>query len=103
MAVLIPHFDMPFRLSGHSFAVVEQDSQEDIANCVECIVRTPFGFRDDAPEFGVDDQQFEFIPLDIETLIAQIEGQEPRSRIVIEQQPNLIDALIDTLRLQVNR
>lgn len=91
---LVPHFDLPFRFSGSSVAVVEQDSAEDVANCVEAIVRTPNGTRDDSPEFGLDDQTFLNQNLDSAAILAQIEYQEPRSRLVVESEPDFLDNLI---------
>lgn len=103
MAVLVPHFDLPFRLSGTSFAVTEQDSERDIGNCVETIIRTPYGSRDDNPNFGLDDHTFENQPLAKDAIIAQIEDQEPRSTILITETPDKIDRLIDNLKIEVNR
>lgn len=102
MAVLVPHFDLPFRLSGTSFAVAEQDSFGDIANCVEAIVRTPNGVRDDTPEFGLDDHTFDNRPLNIEQMTAQIENQEPRASVVLTEQSNFLDDLIAEVRIVVN-
>lgn len=102
MASLVPHFDLPFRMKGTSFATVEQDSFEDVANCVEAIVRTPYGFRDDNPDFGVDDQTFQVQPLNTELITGQIIHQEPRASIVITQETDLIDSLIDNLKIEVD-
>jgi len=50
-----PHFDLPFRFLKSGGAVVsEQDSFDDVANCVEAICRTPQGFRVDNPDFDYD-------------------------------------------------
>lgn len=53
----IPHFALPFRfeLGGSDVvaaAVTEQDSVEEIADCVECTIRTVAGERTTLPEFG---------------------------------------------------
>lgn len=103
MAVLVPHFDLPFRLSGTSFAVAEQDSEIDISNCVETIIRTPYGFRDDNPDFGLDDHTFENIPLAKEIIISQIQNQEPRSTILITENPDLVDTMVDHLSIEVDK
>jgi len=102
VAVLLnPHFDLPFRIAAHAVATVEQDSSEDIANCVECIIRTPNGFREDSPDFGLNDVVFSPIPMDTDALVAQIKAQEPRATVVIKEQPSLIDTLVDTLTVEV--
>lgn len=103
MAILVPHFDLPFRLNGTSFAVVDQDSERDISNCVETIVRTPYGFRNDNPDFGLDDHTFDNQPLNKNAIITQIENQEPRSTIVITETMDLVDHLIDNLKIEVNK
>ena len=53
-----PHFKFPFRIIGNSATTIEQDSDEDILGCVEAILRTEVGSRDELPEFGVDDLAF---------------------------------------------
>lgn len=54
----LPHFASPFRASGSSFGTVDQDSTDDILGCVETILRTEVGTRDELPEFGVEDLAF---------------------------------------------
>lgn len=107
MAVLdsnfVPHFDLPFRLSGSSFAVVDQDTPEDVTNCVEAIVRTPLGFRDDSPDFGLEDLTFNNQPFNVERLVSLIENQEPRLPVTIEQNPNLYDILATKLTIMVGK
>lgn len=98
----ITHFDLPFRLAGTSFAVVEQDTPADVANCVEAIIRTPNGFRDDSPDFGMDDLVFTNLPINIDRLTTQITQQEPRAQIFIREQPNRYDALIENLIVEVS-
>lgn len=89
-----PHFDLPFRLTGKSFATVQQDSPEDVANCVECIVRTPLGFREDTENFGLDDLTFENQPLNLEEIKTRIQAQEPRATLMLEQDVlNLVNKL----------
>lgn len=97
----IPHFDLPFRLNGKSFGVVEQDTPADIANCVECIIRTPAGFREDSPDFGLEDLVFTNQPINTDRLTSQIVQQEPRAQVFITQQPDIYDALIEYLIVNV--
>ena len=52
-----PHFALPFRFElagggGIAAAVTEQDTVEEIADCVECTLRTVAGERATLPEFG---------------------------------------------------
>ena len=105
--MLNPHFDMPFRFVGStainkSVAVAEQNSFEDIGNCVETIVRTPLGFRDDAPGFGFPDLVLLEQPVVTKDVVELVQGQEPRAVILITERPDAFDQLIDRLTVEVN-
>ncbi len=100
----VPHFDLPFRLKGGSFAEVEQDSADDIAVCVEAIVRTRPGDRDEAPTFGTTDVAFNQVdaqgrPVDTELLVSQIEEWEPRVRALADQEPDRFDDTVRSVRV----
>lgn len=100
MAVLVPHFNLPFRVSGKGFGVVEQDSEEDIANCVETILRCPQGFRDDSPGFGLPEQAFSLQPLDIVAIRTEVTRQEPRSSVAVFERTDDLDQLIARVTVQ---
>jgi hypothetical protein len=77
-----PHFGLPFRLAGTSFAVTEQDTPEEIGDCVESVLRTPEGSRIDVPAFGHPDDTFTQLgPASgsPESYLAAVEEWEPRS------------------------
>lgn len=97
-----PHFDLPFRLDGSSFAVVEQDSIEDVADCVTVIASTPIGWRDEAPTFGIPDPTFLKQPLDAQEIAREIGSQEPRALLIVEERPDLQDELIDRINIGVS-
>jgi hypothetical protein len=101
VALLNPHFDLPFRLSGNSFASVSQDTFEDISNCVECIVRTPFGFRDDSPHFGFPQTEFDLTPLNTGNIMSVISVQEPRASLIVGQDISRVDQLITNITVEV--
>lgn len=77
----IPHFSFPFRVESGEVAAVEQDSVEEIEDCVEAVLRTIFGTRIDAPEFGIPDETFEQQGPNpsAEAYLAAIEEAEPRA------------------------
>jgi phage baseplate assembly protein W len=92
----VPHLALPLRLDGSSFAEVEQDTTDDIAACVEAIVLTRPGDRDEIPDFGTTDAAFgqvdaEGRPVDAELLVDQIEEWEPRVRVLVDQAPERFD------------
>lgn len=100
--IKVPQFNLPFKLSADGVACVEQDSYEDIANCVELIVRTPVGFRDDAPDRGFPQLEFleqnqlqGILPTQIVT------AQEPRADVLLSSKPDAIDALIERVLVDI--
>ena len=82
----VPHFDTPLRFTGSDFAVVEQDSTEEIADCVEACLRTPVGSRIDEPEYGAPDEMFSQLGPNpsAEPYLAAVERDEPRADLLGE-------------------
>jgi phage baseplate assembly protein W len=83
----IPHIAVPMRLVGIGYAVVEQDTTEEVAGCVKVIASFPLGSRDEAPEFGVRPMEFRATPLDVTDLTQACEQYEPRARLSVAQAP----------------
>lgn len=83
----IPHLAFPLRLTDSgSFAVVEQDTIDDVRQCVHVLLRTPLGVRPLAPEIGVEDPTFE-TGIDGDVLAATLEEQEPRASVTVVAAP----------------
>lgn len=101
----IPHFSLPFRFErsgAHGMiAMSEQDSIDDIANCVELIVRTPINWRDESPDFGIPDLTFKILPIRPETIEQLVSPLEPRVKILVREQPSRLDALVDILTVEL--
>jgi phage baseplate assembly protein W len=93
-----PHFDRPFRLAGSSFAVVEQDSDEELTNCAWAIVSTEIGSRDETPDFGVPDLPFRDPEYVSSTLVSAVRQWEPRLNAEAEAS---IQEMIMTANLEV--
>jgi hypothetical protein len=102
----VPHFDLPFRLwydSGLTVPrVVEQGSIDDVSNCVEAAIRTVRGEREDLPTFGITDVTFRQLPIDTQDIIGQVRAHEDRASVLIEETPDRLDALVDTLTTKVS-
>jgi hypothetical protein len=100
---LIPHFDLPFRFgtSGRHAASVEQDSIDDVTNCVETLIRCPIDFRPEVPGYGTPDQTLQMAPVDSEFILSQALRWEPRASVLIEQSLDSVDYLITKLLAQV--
>lgn len=102
MSYNTPHFDLPFRLAGRSFATVEQDTIDDVANCVVAALRTHVGWRPEMPEYGTPDIAFRTQPLDLQEIIAQIVRNEPRAVLFMQQNPDRFDALVTRVVAEVS-
>lgn len=96
-----PHFDVPMRIFNGRYAVVEQDSVDDVANCVEVLLATHFGQRPEAPDFGVPDLTFKNQPLNIETIRDMIADGEPRAAVILRERPDAYDYLIERITIEV--
>lgn len=99
----IPHFGLPFRIDagGHA-AVNEQDTVEDVAACVEAALRTEPGERDGAPAFGVPEQTFNQLPLDLDAITDVVTASEPRARVLAQDAPEALDEAIRRVRMTVS-
>jgi hypothetical protein len=100
----VPHFDYPFRFSAASkHAVeVEQDSVEEIIDCIQTTLLTNKGDRIELPDFGITNPLFEVQPLHLDDLYADVTDQEPRALIVLSQQPDAEDALTAIVTMTLN-
>ena len=92
----VPHFGQPFRYIAGKPLVTEQDSQEEIRDCVRATLRTVLGFRDEAPDFGVTDPSFQVSPVDTQSILQEILISEPRADQLIDilQETNPFDQLV---------
>lgn len=96
----IPKLRTPFRVtitgSGVKAQVVEQDSIQDVTQCVYAILATPPGSRLDYPEMGVEDPTFS--ELDLEDVRAMVETYEPRAEVLTD---SALDDAIQRVSVQV--
>lgn len=86
-----------------SAAVAEQDTFEDIANCVEAIIRTPLGFRDDNLTFGMPGFELMTQPVMSQIITDIVSSQEPRAEIFMEENRNEFDQFIARVIVQVRQ
>jgi hypothetical protein len=92
----VPRLKMPLRYVGGRAELVEQDSDDEVAQCAEAIVRTPIGHRLDLPDFGIDDQAFRENGADLPGIGGAIERYEPRARTLLDR-PGAIEDLVDRI------
>jgi len=90
----VPHFSLPFRFASPAAAVSEQDSLDEIVDCVYAILVCPLGFRVESPLFGLPDPTFAMPTPDLDEIRTAIEDWEPRAVALLDERPDLIDELI---------
>lgn len=96
-----PHFSLPFRFHNGRVVVNEQDEYDEIADCVQAIVRYSRGQRAEFPDFGVTQQEFA-IEIDRDKLIDQVQEHEPRIQLIVEPaEIDQIDEMIQTVILGI--
>jgi hypothetical protein len=98
-----PHLAFPVRLVGAAFAVVEQDSDADIAGCVEAVIRCPEGWLDHNPTLGLPELAFtvDDAARSREATIREgIARGEPRAVLLTDEQ---LDGLAATVTVEVQR
>jgi phage baseplate assembly protein W len=98
----IPHFAIPFRIDGARGAIVnEQDSDEEITDCAETVLRYEIGQRPERPEFGIPDQTFAEPEPDVSLIQEALVRWEPRTNLIVgESVVDTIDELITKIRVE---
>ena len=76
-----PKIKMPFKIVGTGIALIEQDTIEEIAQCVYTVLATEIGSRDEEPEFGITDQAHRKLGADFAEMEQAIDEWEPRATV----------------------
>lgn len=95
----IPQFALPLQLVGTDLLEREQDTPEEISDCVEVVLRTTLGQRPTLPDFGIADPTFSLGGADLEALRLAVETWEPRASALLEREPGLLDELVDRINV----
>jgi hypothetical protein len=99
----VPHIKLPIEIAGRAYATVQQDTDDELACTVAAIAQFPYGYRIEAPEFGVDPLEFEVQPLDVTGLEQACEVYEPRARLVLAVSDfNPIDPAASRVQISVS-
>lgn len=87
-----PHFKFPFQLSadGRRPKETEQDSDDEILDCVQVLLMTLPSQRIDIPEYGMPEQAFLEGGADSSQIMSTIKRWEPRVNLVLS-----VDEVID--------
>lgn len=96
-----PHFDYPFRMGSNGHAVEnEQDDDNDVIARVQAVLRTPLGFREDLPDFGVAEVLFRE-KIDAEEVRQALEQWVPEADFLINVTDDEIDKFLKTIHVGV--
>ena len=99
--VSVPHFKLPLSVGrGGSFETVEQDTIDEIAQCVEVLLATVEGQRIELPDYGIPDLAFE-VDIPRHVIESRITKWEPRAEVLIDDEPDLVDELIRRVEVRV--
>ncbi|HEX3454191.1 MAG TPA: hypothetical protein VHS03_06160 [Gaiellaceae bacterium] len=98
----VPHFSQPFRFSNPYAAVTEQDSLDEIADCVLSVLVCPYGFRVELPSFGLVDPTFSVPGPDLDQIRDVVDNWEPRASAAMSEYPDLLDELISHVEVAVS-
>lgn len=100
--ILVPHLALPFRFErSGAAAVLEQDTVEEIAQCVQVLVLTHEGERLPVPDYGIADLVFND-STDIVSITDAIEEWEPRAASRIIENPDSRDELLRQIFVRVS-
>lgn len=98
-----PRLAWPLQLADGQLAVVEQDSDQDIVQCIRAIVGHRPGDRVDLPEMGILDPTFGEQPLDTEAIADVVRRHEPRVDALATATPDTVDNFIVDVALSWRR
>lgn len=95
-----PHFSLPFRLTPSGGpVVVDQDTDDEIEDCIEVFLSTVIGTRIDEPSYGRPILEFTEGGIDLVHLQNLIEAWEDRAPTVLERVS--LENLVDRIRINM--
>lgn len=98
----VPHLEFPFRWGANKHAaVLEQDSEAELMNCVELICSVTLGGLPDQPDLGISDPTFSIRP-NMSVLEAQINKWCSRTNVTLSDPPPRQDITLQNIMVLVN-
>jgi len=100
-----PHFSLPFQFAsgvGHALCQ-DQDTDEEITNCVRMILLFPIGSREDLPSFGCPELLFRQLTNEasLGRLHTAVVNWEPRVDIDVHLRPVVADPYVQQYIMRV--
>lgn len=80
---MVPHFQFPFSILGGHVQVTEQDTQDEIDDCVLVLLLTPVNSREVLPGYGTPETLFAQQPLPIAQILSQVRQWESRASVLM--------------------
>lgn len=99
----VPHLRIPLQLASGSLATVDQDTVDDIAQCVTAILQTPLGLSDELPDLGLTEQTFYEGGADVQEIQQQLTDHEPRAQTLVTDAPELLDQALSLVKVRLAR
>ena len=100
----IPHLRFPLELDGvGKLRVIEQDSLDDIEQCVLAILRCPLGLSDALPDMGLTYQPFYEGGADVSEIQEQLATYEPRTDALVEEDPDRLNDALAVVNVRLAR
>lgn len=81
----VPHLAVPFQVINGQWVTVEQDTDDEVAQCVRNLCAFERGYRAEDPDFGIADPTFTTMPIDTEDIARALSVYEDRALIEIFQ------------------
>jgi hypothetical protein len=94
------HYAWPLRFTATGFALVEQDSVEDLEASAAIIACTPRGHRDDDPAFGVTSLLFQQGLIDVDQFATELGASDERLSVLASETVDLANSTVR--RVQAN-
>jgi len=101
MTVMVPHFAFPFHVDGSSFGVREQDTVEEIQDCVIVLILTPEGSRLVLPDYGTPELLYSQTPANVSAVLANCNKWEPRATTTLTETLTTFDEKIANIQAQI--
>jgi hypothetical protein len=103
VAIEVPQLAVPFRIERGRALVVEQDSDAEVMQCVEAVLRYRPGHRLDLPEFGTRDQAHRQGGASMVELADAVERFERRVHATASEQGTDSMGLVQRVAVKVGR
>lgn len=96
MAIKTPKLAFPFQRGSYH----EQGSDDEIFDCIEVLLSTELGEREEVPDYGVPDQAFRQNGADIGAILEVVDEWEPRAAVSIQREA--LEDFVDQLTVKVS-